>query len=346
MLCRSDYRDDAMNAGGRVDILVIGAGLAGCSVGRIMRGSGASVLIAELRDAKRKEKLCGGVLSHGAEGFLAQIYGAGMLEELGALRLDGMDVDVLDKTLPRPFGGISLPRKRLDDACLRSYLDAGGRLHDRLSLRWIDETAHRACFLDLRTMREMIVSYGVLVGADGAASAVRRLATGRIGHATVAVEGRVDARGERISCRFEPLVPGLCWYIPNGPDANVGCLFHGFTAEQCRAKLRAFCEREGYVPGVLRQALIPEGDDVLLQAGQDIWLVGDAAGLAEAFGGSGMHLALRSALALCESLNGGPSYASAMQPAIEELAQTARSSQKNYFSTCLLVASKGTLRAW
>ena len=33
-----------------MDVLVIGAGLAGCSVGRIMRGSGASVLIAELHD--------------------------------------------------------------------------------------------------------------------------------------------------------------------------------------------------------------------------------------------------------------------------------------------------------
>ena len=327
-----------------VDVLVVGGGLAGCSVGRLLRESGASVLVAELRDARAKEKLCGGVLAHGAEGLIERIYGADMLAGLGALRLEGMDKLVLDKVLPKPFSRLSLPRKRLDDACLESFLEAGGLLRDRLSLRQIDEAAHAARFLDLRTMGEVSVSYSVLVGADGAASAVRRLLTGRIGHACMAVEGRVRACSNRMACEFEPCEPGLCWYIPNGPDANVGCLYHGFTAEQCRGKLRAFCRRGGIELGAVHQALIPEGDDVLLQAGQDIWLLGDAAGLAEAFGGSGMHLALRSALALADELGGGPSYESAMRPTVEELAQIARNAPSRYFYTCLLVAAKGAPR--
>lgn len=124
----------------------------------------------------------------------------------------------------------------------------------------------------------------------------------------------------------------------------MGCLFHGFDVAQCRELLWRFCKREGFAPKKLRQALIPEGDDVLLQAGQDAYLVGDAAGLAEGFGGSGMHLAMRSALALADALDGGPAYEVSMQPDIAKLAQKARDMEKTYYWTAVLVAVRGTSR--
>ena len=327
-----------------VDVLVVGAGLAGCSLGLLMRRAGKSVLTAELLDARSKDKLCGGVLAHNAPELFEDIYGVGTLARLGAVELDGIETVLLEKHLHTPFTAVALPRRRLDGFCLDAYLDAGGMLADRMTLRSIDERGHVARFADLSSREAVDVRYGALVGADGAFSKVRKLATGEMGPVTVSAEARVATREKQVIAAFQPGYDGLCWYIPNGEDANVGCLFHGLNAGGCREMLRRFCAAEGYRPGTLRCAPIPTGEDVLLEAGEDIWLVGDAAGLAGMYYGSGMHHALASALALAESLHGGMRYADAMAPHLRTLAREAERADAGYFKDTMRIALSGTVR--
>ncbi|MBQ3320363.1 MAG: NAD(P)/FAD-dependent oxidoreductase, partial [Spirochaetia bacterium] len=45
----------------RCEYLIVGGGLAGCSLGYLLRKSGADVLILERLDAKRKDKRCAGL---------------------------------------------------------------------------------------------------------------------------------------------------------------------------------------------------------------------------------------------------------------------------------------------
>ena len=46
----------------KVDVLIVGAGPAGCSLGLLLRRAGMDVLIAEAKEIRGKNKLCGGVL--------------------------------------------------------------------------------------------------------------------------------------------------------------------------------------------------------------------------------------------------------------------------------------------
>ena len=327
-----------------VDVLVVGAGLAGCTLGLLMRRAGKSVLAAELYDARSKDKLCGGVLAHNAFELFEDIYGNGTLAHLGAVELDGIENVLLEKHLHSPFSALALPRKRLDGFCLDAYLAEGGVLADRMSLRSIDGRSHVACFVDLRTREAVDVRYGVLVGADGAFSKVRKLATGETGPVAISAEGRTALCGDHVVAAFQPGYDGFCWYIPNGEDANVGCLFHGMNAGGCRERLQRFCAAEGYRPGALRCAPIPTGEDVLFEAEEDVWLAGDAAGLAGKYYGSGMHLALASALALSEGLRGGTRYADAMAPHLRSLAREAEKANAGYFKAALRIALSGSIR--
>ena len=327
-----------------VDVLVVGAGLAGCSLGLLMRREGRSVQVVELRDAYLKDKLCGGVLAHDAPKLFERIYGRNALPSLDAMRLDGVENILLEKRLVSPFSAAALPRRRLDGFCLNAYLAAGGELADRMSLRSIDERSHMAHFIDLRTRRTVKVRYGTLVGADGACSQVRRLTMGRISPISISVEGRVAMREKHVVAAFQPGYDGMCWYIPNGDDANVGCLFHGLSVSECRERLRCFCADEGYRPSTLRCAPIPTGEDVILEAGEDIWLVGDAAGLASKYDGGGMHLALASAFALSAALCGGRGYGDVMKPHLRNLARAAEKADSGYFMTAIRIAQLGSIR--
>ena len=49
------------------DILVVGAGAAGASLGYLLKQAGKDVLLLEMLDAKKKNKLCAGIIEHRAD---------------------------------------------------------------------------------------------------------------------------------------------------------------------------------------------------------------------------------------------------------------------------------------
>ena len=66
----------------RCEYLIVGGGLAGCSLGYLLRKSGADVLILERLDAKRKDKLCAGLTAeYGKEEFIS-IFGEPVWESM------------------------------------------------------------------------------------------------------------------------------------------------------------------------------------------------------------------------------------------------------------------------
>lgn len=73
----------------------------------------------------------------------------------------------------------TMPRKRLDDYFLNSYLKLGGQIKDRATVRKINLETNLAECVELRTKKFFRVQFGNLIGADGATSTVRKLTTGK-----------------------------------------------------------------------------------------------------------------------------------------------------------------------
>lgn len=310
--------------------LVVGAGAAGCTLGWLLRQAGREVLALELHDARDKEKLCGGILGVRSLVELRDAFGKEGLDELAPTFPPHQRTGCLDREHVVRCRYATIERRRLDDWLLARYLSSGGTLLDRVRLVAVDTTRHVATCIDLRTNERLEVSYGTLVGADGASSAVRRLVTGRRQRVVASCEGKVPRCREDVIFSNRLGSQGYCWYIPTGDTANVGCMSYSEDARERREWLAEFCESLGVALPELRGAPIPTGDDVLLEAAEDVWLVGDAAGLASPIDGGGIHFALMSARMLATSLLGGEPYEKAMRAVAKLLSADAERRAMRY----------------
>lgn len=217
-------------------------------------------------------------------------------------------------------------------------------MSDRARLVSVDEREHVAMCEDLRSGEQMSICYDTLVGADGASSKVRHLRSGQKQRIAVSLQGTVGLTGSDLVFEYRPIVKGYCWYVPTDVDAKVGCMLYEESATQCRAWIEAFCEELGIGVPKLRGAPIPTGEDVLLRAGTDVWLIGDAAGLASSVDGGGILYAIRSAHDLAASLCGGTPYEETMRPVVESLTQMAVGRGRSYFRNALHISTRGHIR--
>lgn len=330
----------------RCKTLIVGAGLAGASLGFLLRKAGDDVLLLELLDAKEKDKLCGGLTNGtGVEQF-ETIFGANSYDALSPFRPECLRERCGERELRWEIDWRALPRKQLDDYALRRYIEVGGRLMDRMAVRRIDEAEGAAVCDDLRTGERFSVRFDRLVGADGAMSATRRLTTGQTPRVTIAVEGETPLSGGDVVMDYLAAAIGYSWYIPQGGKATVGCGVFAVpevdSGHIVREGLADFCRSMGVpLPRRLRGAPIPTGDDVLLRTGTRTCFIGDAAGLIHSITGAGISYALTSARLLAQAFLKGGSYEEMMRPFAEVVTQLARDAKKTKFLTTFEIMKRG-----
>lgn len=332
------------------DYLIIGGGAAGCALGYLLRKAGADVLILERLDSEKKDKLCAGMISTWCREEIIKIFGEEAWFSLDAERLNGMreyfgehEVYFLD-----PF--YAMPRKILDDYFLQRYLELGGQVKDCTTVKKINQETNSAECIELRTKEIFHVRFGNLIGADGATSTVRKLTTGKKPRISFALESTIPLMGKDIIFDYPPDGSvGYRWYIPHRQDATVGAVYFFLHtnptadyAKICREWLNDFCRSRAIsLTQSLRGACLPAGDDVLLRTGENIYFIGDAAGLIRTPSGEGIPFALLSARKLAESFLGGTSYEEAMQPAKEKVTNEATNARKFQFLNNLRVLKQG-----
>ena len=267
-------------------------------------------------------------------------------------------------------GGFSfraLPRKRFDDYIRDRFLAEDGRILYHTKVLSVNDEAGLAECIDLQTKEVFTLRYRYLICADGAVSNVRRLLTGRQPRVYLALEAGAPLIRREAVGRLTKGSQGYCWYIPRGEDATVGCGYHNLGADAMETsynRLTEFCADLGITPPPrFSGAFIPEGDDILLRIGKRTYLLGDAAGLNDAFTGGGIHYALLSARALAASLAGagnrcefssapvlapsfvGPvSYEELMQPHVRYVKKSSANLKQYYAVACSVIAGLGKRR--
>jgi flavin-dependent dehydrogenase len=197
-------------------------------------------------------------------------------------------------------------REDLDAFCLEATVARGADFriaHDISAI--VEDTSG----VTLATADGEVFRAPFLIGADGANSRVRKL----IGAARVdrawALEGRVEVgadRGPRLM-RFDfASVPnGYGWIFPKGDHLNVGLYARSSEATFTAADVFAYARRAlgtdavgrivGHPLGVGGEAYAPA---------RRVFLVGDAAGVAERLLGEGIHNAIKSGQLAAEAIVG------------------------------------------
>ena len=324
-----------------VKYFVVGAGLAGCSLGYLLCRGGEDVLAAEILDGKTKDKLCGGIMLDISWNEFAAVFQVDWQKQFHPVPMKEICYCLGDIKYYRRSNFLVIPRKIVDDYALESYIAAGGRLMDKTAVQKIDMDKGIAECVDLRRKEKFLVRFENIIGADGAISHTRKLVTGTHPRAFMSFQAEVLPKHDGLifDSRFD--VVGYNWHIPMGNHALVGSFYQDVAPAVCRNYFDEFAGRLGVTPQKIRGAYIPTGDDICLRAKGNGYFVGDAAGLVHGADGGGIIYALRSARFLAEYFLGGRDYEEAMQMDVETVRRLTLQKAKIQFFNNMLIAKKG-----
>ncbi|GAB3850971.1 hypothetical protein GCM10029963_37990 [Micromonospora andamanensis] len=184
------------------DVVVVGAGPAGVAAALAARRAGAEVLLLDRAEFPR-DKACGdGIAAHALD-VLAELGvrdAVAGFSPVSALRLVAPDGGAVARALPRP--AYTVPRQVFDARLVAAAVGDGVPL-GRRAVRRVEVRADRVVL-------DGEISAGVVVGADGAGSVVRR-ALGEPNnpdrHLALAIRGTRPRRPDRRPSSLSPRPP-------------------------------------------------------------------------------------------------------------------------------------------
>lgn len=310
------------------DVVVIGAGVAGCVSARQYAQWGLQTLLIESR-AFPRPKVCGGCLNSRAIQVLEQIGLTQLVRDLRGETFNGISLRSGSSTafLNLP-GGISVTRQTLDLALIEAAHRAGACILTEASatVQWETDGAMRR--IDLRCLNRVIsVRAKVVVCADGLLRTSLRVtplmktayaANSRVGIGTVFESGAVnDSLTNRLPHHRITMIAerhgyvGLTW-AEGGRLSVAGALSPQVvkSAGSPGAAVNQILSSHGIqFPEASRwHGTPPLTVTPRRNAAERIFVIGDAAGYVEPFTGEGMAAAVEEAIAVapivCKAMNG------------------------------------------
>jgi geranylgeranyl reductase family protein len=331
------------------DVIVVGAGPAGCAAAYDLAGAGLSVLLLD-KNYFPRPKACAGGLTVKAVQALRYSIAPVVKETVRRVRLAGPSSQ---RAGPQPAGPdpsaivlksrepicVMTVRAEFDEYCLRKTVAAGARFHRISPLRQIVRVGRNVHLLTTgETYRTRF-----LVGADGASGQVRRLcAEGPWFSQGFALEVRTAPTGKEVDLTFDfaSVNGGYAWIFPKKDHLNVGVYVPssggGLTRSQLLSYVRDKVGTEAVdqvtgqylglgAGGYRAECVQPELRDRVL-------LVGDAGGFVDALTGEGIYGALVSgqaaAKAILSEMRGGDLAVAAFAGYLDGYRQTLRFSSR------------------
>jgi geranylgeranyl reductase family protein len=291
----------------RWDVVVVGGGPAGAAAALAAVGTGARVLVLDRADFPR-DKVCGDAVAPEALDVLADLgmdvtaLTAGY-PPVPRLSLRSPGGAVVERATVRP--AFVIPREVLDARLLAAALQAGAQFR-RQGVRRVEPGADGVVI-------DGALEAGVLIGADGAESVVRRalgLGTNAPGRLAVAIRGYAPATtdGTLLLATTTQRWPAYAWSFPIGDGrANVGygeLVSGGANRTQLVEGLHRLLP--GTEPQALRAHRLPLSTGRPRQPDGRVLLAGDAAGLINPLTGEGIFYAVLSGSLAGRAAGRGP----------------------------------------
>ena len=298
------------------DVAIVGAGPAGSSLAAQISSSGLHAVIIDKQDFPRN-KLCGGMLTSKTIDLITHLFPR-LTYDSYSIRL----VDVLYKQsrllsfVPVDILKI-IDRFNFDYELVKYAQHCGAAFMPASTIKEIDFSSRI-----IETVGSNLIRYGILVGADGAHSYVRRklgLPKNNMGfcvqvslpYATSSAIER-DFNKEKAEIFFGEFEQGYLWRFPLNTIAVVGtgAIVSSMEGKPILQVLKDFIQLNYAIPEYkIRGAHLPSGNSIELgDLKSNTCLIGDAAGLIDPITGEGLYFALYSSSMLANVLAHCPSH--------------------------------------
>ena len=305
----------------KTDVIVVGAGPAGCAAATWLAQQGISVILVDKAKFPR-DKVCGGVVSPLAERCLEKLglgewVSDGCFPRPNALELffpAGRSVRI-ERGRELPDIGTVIPRFDLDYALVRRAISAGAKVLEETRAVTVSVGSSGVCVDCSRRGDSLAVQAKLILAADGSAASLSR--------AIIPARKRPNGIGLRAVVRSETLgdedyriffmrrfLPGYCWIIPMGDslfNLGIGLLlsdsggvranllggFRTFLADPRTQSLLGQFELVEKPRGHPARVLNPLAAELVAER---TLLLGDAASLIHPLSGEGIGPALHSGI--------------------------------------------------
>ena len=286
-----------------VDVLIVGGGPAGSSLGYMLQKSGLDCCIVDKAEFPRK-KLCAGLLTQKTFNIIDEIFGDTTFPRelttknislfLGTQRLSRVQAD-------SEF--YLVDRADFDFFFVKKYLAADGLLYENTKVKDVQLSAGCATLSSGER-----VNYKVLVGADGANSRVRKHVDEKYRPNALCLEFESPSPvvEEEIQVYFSAARSGYGWCFPKKNRCTVGVIEDIGVDKDIKTSFSTFFQSIGKTIGAenTAAALVPFGEYVKIPCRDNVLLVGDAAGFADSLTGEGVYFAFLSAKLASEAILG------------------------------------------
>jgi geranylgeranyl reductase family protein len=291
------------------DVIVVGAGPAGAVLAYLLACCGIKVLILEKANLPRY-KTCGGGLTYKAIRLLPfDVHDCVELEAAGGI-VGFAGRELFRAAVEQPFAWLVM-RDRFDHFLVQQAVKAGAHIMDGVRISGIEQDDMQVV---VRAGSDTFIGK-LLAGADGVNSVVAML-TGLLRNRAVgtALEAELEVSAEALSAQgmyatfdFGALQGGYAWIFPKRDHLSVG-MFAAYPGKVVglRADLERFISRhvgmKGYHQLSLRGHRIPLGGRQSIVHTGRVFLLGDAANLADPWLGEGIYYAVLSASIAAEEI--------------------------------------------
>ncbi len=287
------------------DVVVVGAGPAGSAAARRTRALGLSVAVVD-RAVFPRHKLCGALVSGRGHKALKAIFD---IEPDHDHFLYSREVEFKwdGERLTRftaPYDLTYTYRVDFDHRLLLEAIAAGAEDYQGVRITEYDDQGNRLV-LDTGD----VLRYGVLIGADGAASPTAKHLFGRafdpdkIGFAFETEVPDPCADDAVMSIDFRIVDWGYGWNFPKKDTRTIGLGSIKSLDQDLKARMARYMDIEGAGEAdvKIKGAHIPLGDYTKMPGRDNVLLVGDAAGLVDAITGEGLAFAMESGAEAAEA---------------------------------------------
>jgi geranylgeranyl reductase family protein len=285
------------------DVIVVGAGPAGCACAYDLASAGKSVLLLDKAEFPRM-KACAGGLTMKAVRALRYSIEPVVRQTIHRVVLEKRDSSRVPVRNRKPICVMTV-REELDAYCLAKTIEAGANFQ---RIAGIEAIAQGPGGVAITTQRGVFEGR-FLVGADGVHSQVRRMTSDDTGwfRKAFALEANVRRTGSNDDLVFDfaPVMSGYGWVFPKGDHVNIGLYSQDQNEKLNRSRLSDYIAKR-FGDDVEAEHFV--GQHAGFGASQHnvendrVFLVGDAGGFVDLLTGEGIYGAVISGQAAASAI--------------------------------------------